>query len=138
MPVPPGLESLIDRILSETRTIAVVGISDKPHRPSHSVARFLKEKGYRVIPVNPMVKEVLGERAYGSVSEIPERVDLVDVFRKSSEVPPIAREAVRSGAKFFWMQEGVENEDARRLLADAGIEVVMDRCVKKEIEKRER
>ncbi len=136
--MPPGLESLIDRILSETRTIAVVGISDKPHRPSHSVARFLKEKGYRVIPVNPMVKEVLGERAYGSVSEIPERVDLVDVFRKSSEVPPIAREAVRSGAKFFWMQEGVENEDARRMLADAGIEVVMDRCVKKEIEKRER
>ena len=132
------MDALIDRILAEARTVAVVGISDKPDRPSHVVARYLKERGYRIIPVNPALKEALGETAYPSLSEVPGTVDLVDVFRKSADVLPIAEEAVRSGARFFWMQEGVVNEEARERLEEAGIPVVMDRCVKKELQKRGR
>lgn len=130
------METEIDKILSESRTVAVVGISDKPDRPSHAVARYLQEKGYRVIPVNPDLSEVLGEKAYKSLSEIPLKVDLVDVFRKSVDVLPVAEEAIRAGARFFWMQEGVTSEAARELLARAGIPVVMDRCMKKELAKR--
>ena len=130
------MDQRIDAVLAGTKTIAVVGISDKPDRPSHQVAKYLKERGYRVIPVNPLVAEVLGEKAYKSLSEIPDQVDLVDVFRKSSDVPPIAEEAVRIRARFFWMQEGVESERAREILDAAGIPCVMDRCVKKELEKR--
>ncbi len=129
---------MIDKILSESKTVAVVGISDKPDRPSHVVARYLQEKGYRVIPVNPLLSEVLGEKAFKSLSDIPGKVDLVDVFRKSGDVLPVAEEAVRAGAKFFWMQEGVTSEAARDLLTRAGIAVVMDRCVKKELAKRGR
>ena len=132
------MDARIDRILAEARTVAVVGLSDKPDRPSHVVARYLKERGYTVIPVNPAVAEVLGEKAYPSLSEIPVAVDLVDVFRKSADVPPIADEAVRAGARFFWMQEGVVSEEARTRLEAAGIPVVMDRCVKKELQKRGR
>jgi predicted CoA-binding protein len=130
------MEQRIEAILSGSKTVAVVGISDKPDRPSHSVAKYLQERGYRVIPVNPFVAEVLGEKAYKSLSEIPVRVDLVDVFRKSEDVPPIAEEAVRIGARFFWMQEGVESDQAREILDAAGIPCVMDRCVMKELEKR--
>ena len=130
------MERRIDAILSGSKTVAVVGISDKPERPSHVVAKYLQERGYRVIPVNPLVTEVLGEKAYKSLVEVPERIDLVDVFRKSEDVPPIAEEAVRIGARFFWMQEGVESERAREILDVAGIPWVMDRCVKKELEKR--
>jgi predicted CoA-binding protein len=130
------VDAVIDRILSEAKTIAVVGISDKPERPSHTVARYLQEKGYRVIPVNPFLAEVLREKAYKSLSDIPVNVDLVDVFRKSVAVPPIAEEAIRIGARFFWMQEGVVNFPARDLLERAGIPVVMDLCLKKELAKR--
>lgn len=133
-----SVDAVIDRILSEAKTVAVVGLSDKPARPSHAVARFLQEKGYRVIPVNPFLDAVLGEKAYRTLSDIPGKVDLVDVFRKSEEVPPIADEAIRIGARFFWMQEGVESEAARERLERAGIPVVMDRCVKKELVKRGR
>jgi predicted CoA-binding protein len=132
------VDTEIDRILSESKTVAVVGISDKPDRPSHVVARYLQEQGYRVIPVNPLLSEVLGEKAYKSLSDIPGKVDLVDVFRKSGDVLPVAEEAIRAGARFFWMQEGVTSEAARDLLARAGIPVVMDRCVKKELAKRGR
>ncbi len=132
------MDALIDRILDETRTIAVVGISDKPDRPSHAVARYLKERGYRIVPVNPALKEVLGEKAYPSLAEVPGAIDLVDVFRKSADVPPIADAAIRAGARFFWMQEGIENDEARVRLERAGIPVVMDRCVMKELEKRGR
>lgn len=132
------MDEAIDRILSESKTVAVVGISDKPERPSHVVARYLSERGYRIIPVNPQLTEVLGEKAYGSLSDIPGKVDLVDVFRKPEDVPLVAEEAIRIGARFFWMQEGVVNETARDLLAGAGIVVVMDRCVKKELAKRGR
>lgn len=132
------MEERIDTILSGSRTVAVVGISDKPDRPSHQVAKYLQERGYRVIPVNPLVTEVLGEKAYKSLEEIPERIDVVDVFRKSADVPPIAEEAVRVGARFFWMQEGVESERARDILEAAGIPWVMDRCMKKELAKRQK
>lgn len=130
------MEQRIEAILSGSKTVAVVGISDKPDRPSHLVAKYMQERGYRVIPVNPLVTEVLGEKAYKSLTEIPGRVDLVDVFRKSEDVPPIAEEAVRIGARFFWMQEGVVSERAREIVEDAGIPCVMDRCVKKELAKR--
>lgn len=130
------MEDRIESILSVSKTVAVVGISDKPDRPSHVVAKYLQDHGYRVIPVNPLLNEVLGEKAYKSLSEIPGPVDIVDVFRKSEDVPPIAEEAVRIGARFFWMQEGVASDRAREILDAAGIPCVMDRCVKKELAKR--
>ena len=132
------MEDRIGKILAESRTVAVVGISDKPDRPSHEVAKYLQERGFKVIPVNPMIEEALGEKAYRSLSDIPGHVDLVDVFRKSGDVPPIAEEAVRIGARFFWMQEGVASDPAREILDAAGIPCVMDRCVKKELAKRGR
>ena len=132
------MERRIDAILSGSKTVAVVGISDKPDRPSHVVAKFLQGRGYRVIPVNPLLTDVLGEKAYKSLPEIPVRVDLVDVFRKSADVPPVAEDAVRIGARYFWMQEGVESDRAREILDAAGIPWVMDRCVKKELAKREK
>ena len=132
------MEDRIEKILSGTRTVAVVGISDKPDRPSNEVASVLKAKGFRVIPVNPTIREALGETAYGTLSGIPVKVDLVDVFRRSEDVPPIAEEAVRIGARFFWMQEGVRSERACEILDAAGIPWVMDRCVKKELAKRGR
>jgi len=132
------MEDRIGKILDEARTVAVVGISDKPDRPSHGVAKYLQDRGYHVIPVNPMLAEVLGEKAYRSLSEIPGKVDLVDVFRKAEDVPPIAEEAVLIGARFFWMQEGAVSDRAREILAAAGIPWVMDRCVKKELAKRGR
>jgi predicted CoA-binding protein len=130
------MERRIEAILSGSKTVAVVGISDKPDRPSHGVAKYLQERGYRVIPVNPLLTEVLGEKAYKSLTEIPGQVDLVDVFRKSADVPEVAEEAVRIGARFFWMQEGVVSDRAREILDAAGIPWVMDRCVKKELAKR--
>ena len=132
------MEDVIDRILDEAKTVAVVGLSDRPDRPSHDVSRYLQERGYRIVPVNPNVRVVLGKVSYGSLAEIPGEVDLVDVFRKPEFVPRIASEAIRIGAKFFWMQEGIVNERAREELAAAGIPVVMDRCVKKELVKRGR
>ncbi len=132
------MEDVIDRILDGSKTVAVVGLSDKPDRPSHGVAHFLRKRGFRIIPVNPNVDAVMGEKSYRSLSEIPGRVDLVNVFRKSENVPGVAEEAIRVGAKYFWMQEGVVNEQAREKLAAAGIPVVMDRCVAKELEKRGR
>ena len=132
------MDALIDRILSDSRTIAVVGLSEKPERPSHEVARYLQERGFRIIPVNPNVREVLGEKAYPSLREIPGSVDLVDVFRRPEEMVPVAEEAIRIGARFFWMQEGVTNREAEEMLAGAGIPVVADRCMKKELAKRGR
>ncbi|MGB7629919.1 MAG: CoA-binding protein [Candidatus Deferrimicrobium sp.] len=131
-----SIEQRVEAILSGSKTVAVVGISDKPDRPSHVVAKYLQAMGYRVIPVNPLVTRVLGEKAYKSLAEIPERVDLVDVFRKSVDVPKVAEEAVRIGARFFWMQEGVESDRAREILDAAGIPCVMNRCLKKELAKR--
>jgi len=120
-------------ILRSVTTIAVVGISDKPERPSNQVARYLMEAGYRVFPVNPTLDEVLGEQCYPSLIAIPEEggVDLVDIFRASEHVGPIVDEAIAIGARAVWMQEGVVNEAAARAAERAGLAVVMDRCTKK-------
>ncbi|RJP25302.1 MAG: CoA-binding protein [Deltaproteobacteria bacterium] len=130
------MDDRIDKALAGSKSVAVVGISDKPDRPSHGVAKYLQANGYRIVPVNPALAEVLGEKAYGSLSGIPGPVDMVDVFRKSEDVPPVAEEAVRIGARFFWMQEGVVSPRACAILDAAGIPWVMDRCVKKELAKR--
>jgi predicted CoA-binding protein len=120
----------IRRILRSTRTIAVVGLSAQWHRPSYFAAKYLQEHGYRVIPVNPMHDAVLGEKCYKSVRDIPERVDVVDCFRKSAEIAALAEDAIAVGAKVLWMQIGVENADARRRAEAAGLEVVENRCMK--------
>ncbi len=124
----------IPQILAETRTIAVVGLSANPERPSNEVAQYLIQHGFRVIPVNPVHAgtEILGQRCYASLTEAAAagRIDLVDCFRKSSEIVPIAREAVAIGARCLWMQLGVVNEEAAKLARDAGLDVVMDHCVK--------
>lgn len=120
------------RILARSRTIAVVGLSADWFRPSYFAAKYMQEHGYRVIPVNPRYagSDVLGERCYATLSEIPEKVDIVDVFRRASEVPPIADEAVRIGARVLWQQLGVQNETAAARARAAGLESVMNRCVK--------
>ena len=118
------------RILLRYRTLAVVGLSAQWHRPSYFAAKYMQEHGYRVIPVNPMYDEILGEKCYKSVRDIPDKVDVVDCFRKSAEIPAIAEEAVAIGARVLWMQLGVENPAARRIAESAGLEVVENRCVK--------
>ena len=118
------------RILKQNHTIAVVGLSAQWFRPSFFAAKYLQQHGYRVIPVNPAYPEILGEKCYPSLLEIPEPVDVVDVFRKPQDVPPIAEEAVRIGANVLWLQIGVIHEDAARRAREAGLEVVMDRCMK--------
>jgi predicted CoA-binding protein len=120
----------IRRILSRSKTIAVVGLSAQWHRPSYFAAKYMQEHGYRVIPVNPMYDSILGEKSYKSLRDIPEKVDVVDCFRKSAEIPAIAEDAIAIGAKVLWMQLGVENAQARRKAEAAGLEVVEDHCVK--------
>jgi predicted CoA-binding protein len=131
-------EQAIRRILEECRTIAVVGLSSNPLRPSHGVARYMQQQGYRVIPVNPNETEVLGERAYPSLMDVPEPVDLVDVFRRPAEAGKAVDDAIRVGAKAVWLQEGVIDEAAARRALDAGLLVVMDRCWLKERMRRPR
>jgi uncharacterized protein len=116
-------------LLKEAKTIAVVGLSSNPDRPSYRVSRYLKEHGYKIIPVNPALKEALGEKAYPSLKEIPEKVDIVDVFRRSEDVPLVAEEAIAIKAKVLWMQEGVINDTAAGKAEAAGLKVVMDRCI---------
>ena len=122
----------LKQLLHDTRTIAVVGLSEKADRPSHHVAEYLQTQGYRIIPVNPSVVSILGERSYPSLRDIPEPVDMVDVFRRSDAVPAIAQEAIAIGAKSLWLQEGVVHEDAAAQAKAAGLHVVMDRCILKE------
>jgi len=110
----------------------VVGLSPEPDRPSYQVARYLKEQGYRIVPVNPGAKEILGELCYPTLSSIPEVVDAVDIFRRSEEVPAVVEEAIRIGAKAVWMQEGVIDEAAAARAREAGLLVVMDRCMLKQ------
>lgn len=126
---PPDAE--IRDLLKEARTVAVVGLSDKPYRTSHAIARALQDFGYRIFPVNPnLTGPVLGEEPYASVREIPEPVDIVDVFRRSEFVDPVAEDAAAAGAKALWMQLGVINEDAAAHAAQHSLTVVMDRCIK--------
>ena len=123
------IDDTINRIL-KMHTIAVVGLSPKPERASHDVARYLLSQGYKIIPVNPVQEEILGLKCYPNLSAIPEPVDLVDVFRRPEHCPPIAKEAVTIGAKALWLQLGIANDDAARLASDGGLLVVMDRCIK--------
>ncbi|MCD6041854.1 MAG: CoA-binding protein [Burkholderiales bacterium] len=118
------------RILRETRVIAVVGLSADWFRPSYFAAKYMQEHGYRVIPVNPKYPSILGEKCYPSLRDIPEKVDLVDVFRKSADVMPVAEDAIAIKAKVLWQQLGVRNEAAAAKARAAGLETVMDRCVK--------
>ena len=118
------------RILKDSHTIAVVGLSADWFRPSYFAAKYMQEHGYKVIPVNPKYTEILGERCYPDLKSIPDKVDIVDVFRKSADCAPIAQEAVAIGAKALWLQIGVINEEASQIAETAGLEVVMDRCVK--------
>jgi predicted CoA-binding protein len=116
-------------LLQATATIAVVGLSPKPERDSHRIAAYLQQQGYRIIPVRGAQREILGEKAYGSLGEIPERVDLVNAFVNPARILPHAREAVALAPRAFWMQTGIENREAAELLRQAGIDVVMDRCI---------
>jgi predicted CoA-binding protein len=120
----------ITRILRQARTIAVVGLSPKPERPSHAVARYLVAAGYKVIPVNPGQKEILGQKCFASLLEIHEPIDIVDCFRRSEEMQAIAEQAIAVGARVLWMQLGVINQAAAERAAAAGLDVVVNRCSK--------
>lgn len=126
----------IRRLLENAKTIAVVGLSSSRMRPSHGVAEYLQRAGYKIIPVNPNEKEVLGERAVARLEDIREKVDIVDVFRRSEFVPEVAESAIAMGAKALWLQEGVINEEAAKRARAAGLFVVMDLCIFKEHAKR--
>jgi uncharacterized protein len=119
-------------ILRSAHTIAVVGLSSKRYRPSYGVAEYMQRAGYRIIPVNPEESEVLGEKAYPDLDHVPEAIDIVDIFRRSEFVPEIVEAAIRKGAKAIWMQEDVIHEEAARRAQEAGLDVVMDRCILKD------
>lgn len=127
-PYRPGDQEL-RAILGSARTIAVVGLSSDPEKYSYEVAGYLQDHGYRIIPVNPYETEVLGEKAYPSLLDVPDAVDAVDVFRKAEETPEIARQAVRVGAKVLWLQSDIVNDEARQIAEDAGLDVVMGVCM---------
>ena len=118
------------RILKENHTIAIVGLSADWFRPSYFAAKYMQEHGFRIIPVNPKYTEILGEKCYPDLKSIPEKVDMVDVFRKSADCAPIAKEAVAIGAKVLWLQLGVENDEAKAIAESGGVEFVENRCVK--------
>jgi predicted CoA-binding protein len=122
----------VKQILLDTKTIAVVGMSTRPERPSHDVPKYLKEHGYRIIPVNPSTTEILGEKAYPDLLAIPPdlKIDTVEIFLPSDQVPPIVEQAIQIGARVVWMQEGVRNESAAKRAEEAGLLVVQDRCMR--------
>jgi predicted CoA-binding protein len=131
-PTGPPSDEAVAELLRSARTIAVVGLSPKPYRASYGVSEFLQSVGYRVIPVNPNLRDALGEKAYARLEDIPEKVDIVDVFRRSEAVPEIVDSAIRIGARAVWMQEGVVNEEAAARARAAGLLVVMDTCILKD------
>ncbi|MBI4964777.1 MAG: CoA-binding protein [Desulfomonile tiedjei] len=132
MALPNISDADLKKLLEGARSIAVVGISTDPSKPSNRVALYLKNHGYRIIPVNPAAQEVLGEKSYPDLKSIPEPIDVVDVFRRPEFLPPIAEEAVAVGAKVLWMQEGITNEDAAKKAKDGGLTVIQDACMLKE------
>jgi hypothetical protein len=132
LPVTNATPEEIRQLLAISRTVAVVGLSDKPGRDSFRVARYLQTHGYRVIPVNPNATEVLGERAYASLRELPMRADIVDIFRRPDAVPEVVEEAIRAGARAVWMQEGIAHNAAADRARAAGLQVVMNKCLMKE------
>lgn len=119
----------IPELLSNSKTIAVVGLSSDPFRPSYGVTEYMQQAGYRIIPVNPKETEILGEKAYAKLSDIPFPVDIVNIFRRPVDVPPVVDEAIRMGAKSIWMQSGITHPEAAERAAAAGLTVVMDRCI---------
>jgi len=121
-----------ENLLRESKTIAVVGLSGRRSRPSYGVSEYMQSQGYRIIPVNPNEAEILGEKSWPTLDEVPERIDIVDIFRRSEAVSEVVEAAIRIGARGIWMQEGVVNEEAAAKARDAGLEVVMDRCILKE------
>jgi predicted CoA-binding protein len=125
----------IPEILNSYKNIAVIGISNKPMRPSHYVSRFMKERGYRILPVNPGLDEVMGEKCYPNLTDIPDQIEIVDIFRRPEYVDEIVDEAIEKKAKVIWMQTGILNLSAAQKALDAGIQVVMDRCMKIEYRK---
>jgi uncharacterized protein len=127
----PGQDPIAD-LLQHAKTIAVVGLSDNPLRPSHGVSAYMRTQGYRIIPVNPHIREVLGEKSYASLVEVPEKIDVVNVFRRTEFVGEIVDQAIRLKVPVIWMQEGVVNEKAAEKAREAGIFVIMDRCILKE------
>ena len=129
MPIVDDIAGL-RRILARSRTLAVVGLPAQWYRPSYFAAKYMQDHGYRIIPVNPRYDEVLGEKCFPDLRSIPEPVDLVDCFRKAGDIPPLADEAIAIGAKVLWMQLGIANEAAARRASAAGLDVVMNRCVK--------
>lgn len=120
----------IKTIFKDCKTIAVVGLSDNPARPSYGVARYLQQQGFRIIPVNPKLTEVLGEKCYASLRDVPDKIDIVDCFRRSEEMLAIAQDAVAVDAKCLWMQIGVINHEAAKIAQDGGLKVVLDKCTK--------
>jgi Predicted CoA-binding protein len=134
--MPASARDEIGELLSRIKTIAVVGLSSDPMRASYGVSRYMQGRGYRIIPVNPNEQTILGERAYASLAEIPEKIDLVDVFRRPEHVPEIVDEAIRLKIPALWLQEGVVHEAAAKKARDAGLLVIMDRCILKEHRKR--
>lgn len=136
---PDGVEASADpilEILKMYKTIAVVGLSSNPRRPSYEVSEYMQRAGYRIIPVNPNETEVLGEKSYARLENVPERIEIVDVFRRAEEVPSVAESAIRVGAKVLWMQLGIENEAAAERARAAGLVVVEDACMFVEHRKR--
>ena len=129
-------DAAISELLASAKTIAVVGLSAKPYRASFGVTETLQASGYRIFPVNPNEAEVLGEKCYARLEDIPEKIDIVDIFRRSEFVPEIVDAAIRTGARAIWMQEGVEDEQSAERARRAGLYVIMDNCIAKEIYKR--
>lgn len=130
--LPKGAKAAADPIgdiLKTYKTIAVVGLSSNPTRPSYAVTRYMQESGYRIIPVNPNETQVLGEKSYARLEDVPQKVDIVDIFRRAEDVPPVVDGAIHAGAKVVWMQLGIENEQAAEKARAEGITVVMDACV---------
>lgn len=122
--------SLLRKCLSESHTIAIVGLSDKPHRPSYFVGKYLLDHGYTVVPVNPTRETILGQISYPSLADVPVNIDMVDCFRRAEEMPALARETVATGARVLWMQLGVVSEEAQSIAQAAGMDVVMNHCTK--------
>ena len=136
--MPINSDETITKILNEAKTIAVVGLSSDPIRPSNSVSRYMQQQGYRIIPINPNESSVFGERAYATLAEVPEKIDLVNIFRRSHEAGHHVDEAIMLGTPAVWLQEMVIDEAAAQRALDAGLDVVMDRCILKEHIKRRR
>jgi len=127
----PG-DDRIKQILRQSKTIAIVGLSDKPHRDSYMVAKYMMEHGYKIIPVNPRAREVLGQKAYASLLEVPGKIDIVNVFRRSEQVLPVVEEALLKQPGAIWLQLGIQNEEGAQLAVAHGIAMIMDKCIKVE------